>query len=339
MRLLLILLLVVLIAAVGGAVHGWRLLNQPVNLPTESMELEVQAGETLSGVLRRLEAVGAVHSPRQVVWAARVGGLDLGIKAGEYLVTSGIPLTALVTQLVEGRTVLHALTIVEGWTFNQMRRAMEAHPALEQTLTQLDSDSIMTRLNRPGVHPEGRFFPDTYLFSRGVTDLAFLERALLMMDRKLEEAWAARDGGLPYDTPFDALIMASIIEREAKIAAERPIIAGVFVRRLQRGMRLQTDPTVMYGVSPDFTDRLRTHHLRTDTPYNTYTRHGLPPTPIAMPGAGALEAAMRPSVGEYLYFVAKGDGSHHFSVTLEEHNRAVARYQLGRQVDGSRTER
>ncbi len=327
------------IAGLGAAVHGWRLIHQPVNLPSERLALEVQAGETLSGVLRRLEAEGAIRSSRQAVWAARAYGMDLGIKAGEYSVTAGIPLATMVQQLVEGRTLLHALTIVEGWTFNQLRQAVESHPALEQTLHQLDAEAIMTRLNRPGVHPEGRFFPDTYLFSRGVTDLAFLERAMLTMDRRLEEAWASRDGGLPYDDPEDALIMASIIEREARVPAERPIIAGVFVRRLQRGMRLQTDPTVMYGVSPNFTDRLRTHHLRTDTPYNTYTRHGLPPTPIAMPGAGALEAAMRPSVGEYLYFVAKGDGSHHFSVTLEEHNRAVARYQLGRQVDGSRTER
>jgi UPF0755 protein len=245
----------------------------------------------------------------------------------------------LIDTLVEGRVVLHAATIVEGWTFHQLRRALASHPSLVQTLGDADDDEVMARLGRPGEHPEGRFFPETYRFPRGTTDVAFLERAMRTMDRRLRDAWERRDGGLPYANEYELLVMASLIEREARIKAERPIIAGVFVRRLQLNMRLQTDPTVMYGLGPDFRGRLRTVHLRTDTPYNTYTRHGLPPTPIAMPGWSSLEAAIHPADGDALFFVSRGDGSHHFSATLEEHNRAVARYILGRGEDGNGNQR
>lgn len=327
------LLLVSLILA--AAWQGHRLLQQPLVLPEGGQVLDVRAGDSLQRVLRRLEEEGVLHSARWTARAARASGRDLHIKAGEYALSPGMTASGLIEVLVAGRTVLHAMTIVEGWTFRQLRRALSAHPVLETTLDGLDDDEVMAALGRPGLNPEGLFFPDTYLFARGTTDLAFLQRAMQRMDAVLARAWEGRDGGLPYEDPYQALIMASIIEREARVAEERGTIAGVFVRRLHIGMRLQTDPTVMYGVSPDFNDRLRTHHLRTDTPYNTYTRHGLPPTPIAMPGAGAIEAAMHPEPGEVLYFVARGDGSHHFSVTLEEHNRAVARYQLGRGDDGN----
>lgn len=318
--------------------HGQQLLLQPLRLDGERF-LQVERGDALQPVLARLAADGVLDGPRRVVWSARLRGRELGIKAGEYRLHGGMRVTELIDTLVAGRTVLHGMTIVEGWTFLQLRRALADHPALRQTLQGVDGAGLMALLGRPGRHPEGWFFPETYLFERGASDLEFLERALAAMEAHLADAWAERDGGLPYDDPYEALILASLVEREAAIRDERPVIAGVFVRRLQRGMRLQTDPSVMYGLGPAFEGRLRAVHLRTDTPYNTYTRHGLPPTPIAMPGASAIDAAVRPAAGDALYFVSRGDGSHHFSATLEEHNRAVERYILGRGGNGNGTQR
>jgi len=228
---------------------------------------------------------------------------------------------------VSGAVQMHAFTIVDGWTFNQMRDAIAQTDIFAHTTGELSGEELMSRLGRPGVHPEGRFFPETYHLARGTTDLAFMERAMVAMDEALEGAWDARDTGLPYDTPDDALTMASIIEKETALPDERAIIAGVFVRRLQKRMRLQTDPTVIYGLGDGFDGDIRSADLKTDTPYNTYTRHGLPPTPIALPGIFALEAAVHPSAGSALYFVATGDGQHVFAETLEEHNRNVAQYQ------------
>lgn len=328
-------LLVVGIVVLAGVsfVYGQRLLHQPLQLAAAET-LEIRPGDTLQGVMRRLEVEGAIESGTMTARVARISGRDVAIKAGEYRLEPGMTAATMIELLAAGRVVMHAMTIVEGWTFSQLRRALAAHPVLLQTLRGRDDAAVMDALGRHGEHPEGRFFPDTYLFPRGTTDVEFLRRAAARMDSYLDAAWAGRDGGLPYASPYEALIMASIIEREARLAAERGTIAGVFLRRLQAGMRLQTDPTVMYGVSPDFNDRLRRRHLQTDTPYNTYTRHGLPPTPIAMPGAAAIDAAMSPEPGTAMYFVARGDGSHQFSTTLEEHNRAVARYQLGREDDG-----
>lgn len=333
MRAVAVVLALVLVAAVAGAVDGWRVLHQRLQVDLPSQPLEVRPGDTLYGIASRLADEGVLDAPRRLVWASRALGRDTSVKVGEYELQPGMRADELVLLLASGRVALHAMTIVEGWTFRQLRRALATHSALVVTLDGVDDDELMARLGRPGEHPEGRFFPDTYLFPRGTTDVAFLERAMRTMDAYLERAWARRDGGLPYANPYEALIMASIIEREAGIRAERPIVAGVFVRRLQLRMRLQTDPTVRYGVDPEFTGRLRTVHLRADTPYNTYTRHGLPPTPIAMPGASAIDAAMHPADGDALFFVSRGDGSHHFSATLEEHNRAVARYVLGRGGD------
>lgn len=329
-----ILVVALVVTAATVFLYGQRLLHQPVQIE-DARILDVQLGDSLQGVLRRLEADGAIESATMTARVARFSGRDVAIKAGEYRLEPGMAVAAVIELLVAGRTVMHAMTIVEGWTFSQLRRAVAAHPVLVQSLGGRDDVAVMDALGRPGEHPEGRFLPDTYLFPRGTTDAEFLRRAAERMDEYLASAWARRDGGLPYDTPYEALIMASIIEREARLAEEQGTIAGVFVRRLQAGMRLQTDPTVMYGVSPDFNDRLRRRHLQTDTPYNTYTRHGLPPTPIAMPGAAAIDAAMSPEPGTAMYFVARGDGSHQFSSTLEEHNRAVARYQLGREDDGN----
>lgn len=322
-----------LLAAGATLLDAYRVLNQPLQIEGDEYVIVVAAGATLAGTARRLAADGVIRNPQRLVRYARIAGDDVRIRAGEYALLPGMDARAMMRHLASGRTVQHAFTIVEGWTFHQLRRAVEAHPVLVQTLTGVSDGRVMERLERPGVHPEGMFYPDTYLFPRGTTDLQFLGRALGAMETRLERAWAGRDGGLPYATPYEALIMASIIEKEAHLAEERGTIAGVFVRRLQRGMRLQTDPTVIYGLGPEFEGRLRTRHLRTDTPYNTYTRHGLPPTPIALPGAGAIAAAMHPEPGDAMFFVARGDGSHHFSATLEEHVRAVARYQLGRHDD------
>ncbi|MCA1798818.1 MAG: endolytic transglycosylase MltG [Xanthomonadaceae bacterium] len=335
MRLLGVLLVLAAALSAYAAWDAHRVLHQTLQVDVRGAPLEVRPGDTLSGVAAELAGAGVLRAPRRLVWAARLSGREVGIQVGEYELQPGMRANELVDLLAAGRTVLHAMTVVEGWTFGQLRAALAAHPALVVTLDGVDDDELMVRLDMPGEHPEGRFYPDTYLFPRGTTDFAFLERALRTMNAHLASAWERRDVGLPYRNPYEALIMASIIEREARIKTERPQIAGVFIRRLQLGMRLQTDPTVMYGVSPDFRDRLRTVHLRTDTPYNTYTRHGLPPTPIALPGESSLSAAMHPADGDALFFVSRGDGSHHFSATLEEHNRAVARYVLGRREDGN----
>jgi UPF0755 protein len=231
--------------------------------------------------------------------------------------------------LVNGEVVQHSLTIIEGWTFQQLLQAVRSHPMLTQTLADADPQAVMEALAEPGTHPEGWFYPDTYRFPRGTSDVEFLRRAYRVMQQRLAAEWEKRAEGLPLKSPYEALVLASLIERETAVAAERTRIAGVFVRRLRKGMRLQTDPTVIYGMGDAYEGRIRWRDLRTDTPYNTYTRHGLPPTPIAMPSGAAINAALNPADGKELYFVSRGDGSHHFSATLEEHNAAVRCYQLG----------
>jgi UPF0755 protein len=260
---------------------------------------------------------------------ARWQGRAHQIKAGEYRLMPGTTPTMLLDQLVAGKVVQYSLTAVEGWTFQQLLDAVNRHAALEHRLSGLDTAAIMERLGHADEHPEGRFYPDTYHFPRGTTDIAFLRRAYDELHARLDAAWQRRAPGLPYKNPYEALVMASIVEKETAVAAERAAIAGVFVRRLQQGMRLQTDPTVIYGLGPSFDGNLRARDLVEDTPYNTYLHTGLPPTPIALPGMGSIEAALHPAVATSLYFVARGDGTHEFSDTLEQHNRAVARYQLG----------
>ena len=230
--------------------------------------------------------------------------------------------------LVSGRSVSYSLTLLEGWNIRQVRAAVAGHEALRQTLEGVDNLDLMERLGHPGKHPEGRFFPDTYQFRRGTTDVEFLLRAMRKMDEELAQAWQARAENIPLQSAEEALILASIIEKETGLASERPQIAGVFSRRLQKGMKLQTDPTVIYGMGEDFDGNIRRKDLREDTPYNTYVHTGLPPTPICMPGREALRAAVDPAPGNSLFFVSRGDGSHVFSATLKEHNAAVRQYQL-----------
>ena len=252
------------------------------------------------------------------------------LQVGEYALGHGLTPAGLLNKLASGKVIQHRFTIVEGWTFHQLRAALAADPTVVQTLEGVDDDEVMRRLDAEGVYPEGRFLPETYHYTKGVDDLRLLKRAYLAMQELLNEEWAKRDPDLPLANPDEALTLASIIEKETGQASERPQIAGVFVRRLKLGMLLQTDPTVIYGIGPDYDGNITRVHLRTDTPYNTYTRAGLPPTPISMPGRAAVEAALHPADGKDLYFVARGDGSHAFSATLAEHNRAVRRYQLRR---------
>ena len=234
----------------------------------------------------------------------------------------------LLSHMVAGNTKSFSVTFVEGMRFDDMLRILADTPHITSVLTGLDHQEIMRRVGQPEQHPEGQFFPATYDFGHGSEDITILRRAYQRMRRELADAWRERDPELPYETPDEALVMASIIEKETGLASERAEIAGVFVRRLRRGMKLQTDPTVIYGLGAAFDGNLRRADLRRDTPYNTYTRHGLPPTPIALPGADAIHAALHPAPGNSLFFVARGDGSHQFSATLAEHNRAVRRYQL-----------
>ncbi len=305
-------------------------ITAPMALPAEGTMLEVAPGSSLSQVALELEQRGIIPNRYYLIWLARSRGLSSSIKAGEYRLNSGMSTTDLLERLVRGEVISHSLTLLEGWNFRQVRQAMEADDAIAQTLQGVPDDEVMARIGHPGEHPEGRFFPDTYFFPRGTSDVAFLRRAYLAMEERLGREWEARAEGLPLTSPYEALVLASIIEKETGMADERAEIAGVFVRRLRKGMLLQTDPTVIYGIGAEFDGNIRRQHLKQDTPYNTYTRKGLPPTPIAMPGGEALHAALHPADGNSLYFVAKGDGGHYFSATLAEHNQAVRRYQLRR---------
>ncbi len=327
-------ILIALALAIGLALYGvyadyQRFLDTPLNVSAESLVLEVKPGMGVAAIARELRRRAGL--PRRASYYLQIhvrsNGLAPRLQAGEYALADGLTPRALLERIAAGRVIQYPLTVVEGWTFAQLRRVLEEHPKIVQTLREASDAEIMARLGRPGLHPEGWFFPDTYHFPAGVTDEAFLRRALAMMERRLDDAWNSRAPDLPIDDPYQALILASIIEKETGLAAERPEVAGVFARRLRQGMLLQTDPTVIYGLGQGFTGVLRRSDLTTDTPYNTYTRRGLPPTPIALPGAASLAAAVNPAPGDTLYFVADGAGGHVFSRTLEEHNRAVRRYR------------
>lgn len=327
---------VLVIGAIVAALvlREWHALyQQPLEI-AEPQVVEIERGMGFSTLARELESRGWVSDSMPLrVWARLTGEGDT-IRAGEYQVTPGTTVPELVSMLERGDVIQYRFTLVEGWTFAQMLEAMHQHEAIENTLGEVDPEQVMPLLGFRELHAEGWFLPDTYQFPRGTTDRQILQRAHDRMRGVLEDAWESRQQDLPLNTPYDALILASIIERETGRPEERETVAGVFVRRLERNMRLQTDPTVIYGVdAEDFDGRLRYRHLRTDTPYNTYTRHGLPPTPIAMPGEASIRAAVNPDDSEYLYFVSRGDGSHHFSRSLDEHNRAVRKYQLGEDVE------
>ncbi len=326
----LVLLLALAGAVVAGAAAWW--LHRPMGTGPggPALELSIEPGTTPRGVAQAVALAGAQVSPDLLAWWFRLSGQDRRLRAGSYEITPEMSPRQLLRMLVRGEESLRTITLVEGWNWRQVRQALAKADQLRAETSGLDDAELMARLGRPGQSPEGRFYPDTYSYGKGSSDLAVLARALKAMDRQQQLAWDARQSGLPLQSPQEVLILASIIEKETGQGADRPLISAVFHNRLRIGMRLQTDPTVIYGLGESFDGNLRRIHLTTDTPWNTYTRAGLPPTPIAMPGKAALMAAVQPAPSRALYFVAKGDGSSHFSETLDEHNRAVNRYQRGR---------
>ena len=330
-----VLVLFVLSALAAGAAGWWawsgyqRFANAPLAGVEAGDNLVVERGDTLPRVVARLRTQG-IDAGRDLEWRLLARQLATGgrIQVGEYALEPGISPTQLLEHMRDGKVVRHRFTIVEGWNIRELRAALGRAEPLLQTLQQVDDAALMAMLGREGVHPEGRFLPETYAYDRGDTDIDLLRRAADDLDRALDAAWQARADDLPIDTPEEALALASIVEKETGLAEERPLIAGVFTRRLRIGMRLQTDPTVIYGMGAGFDGNIRRSDLLADTPYNTYTRDGLPPTPIAMVGVDALRAATRPEETDALYFVAVGDGSgrHVFSPSLEAHNAAVRQY-------------
>jgi UPF0755 protein len=294
------------------------------------VEVEIPRGATFRNVMDALEGAGIRPRRFEFELLARALRKERDIKAGSYEITEPLAPTDLLDKLTRGDVTQSEVRLIEGWTFAQFRAALDASPHLRHDSAGLEDTQILARIEAAEPHPEGLFFPDTYLFAKGSSDLAVLRRAYRSMQRHLATAWESRDSGVPYNTPYEALIMASIIEKETGKAEERDLIGGVLVNRLRIGMRLQVDPTIIYGLGNAFDGNLKRSHLVEDGPYNTYTRAGLPPTPIAMPGLASLRAALRPAKTEALYYVSKGDGSSQFSRTLDEHNRAVSRYQLRR---------
>ena len=314
-----------------GAALWW--LHEPIPLRlvpgTQVLDLEIEPGTPASGVAQVVVDSGA-QVPVLLLHAwFRFSGQARQIKAGSYELVPGTTPRRLLSMLVRGEETLKSVTLVEGWTFTQVLAALQKAENLAPDTLGVGPEAIMEKLGRPGLHPEGRFFPDTYTYAKGASDLSVLKRAARAMDKRLEAAWAQRNPDTPLKTPAEALILASIVEKETGKPSDRPQIGGVFTNRLRMGMMLQTDPTVIYGLGPEFDGNLRKRDLLTDGPYNTYTRAGLPPTPIAMPGKAALQAAVHPAATQAIYFVARGDGSSHFSASLDEHNRAVNKYIRG----------
>ncbi|HSH96690.1 MAG: endolytic transglycosylase MltG [Methylophilaceae bacterium] len=300
----------------------------PISINTETVELDLKAGSSLRSISQQLTEEGLLKEPWSFVLMVRAFGRAGDIKAGNYLIETGTTPYNLFVTLTNGNISQDSMTFIEGWTFAQMRNALNNNESVKHLIMSSTDQEILAELGANQTIPEGLFFPDTYYFSRNTTDKSILKRAYQAMQNKLDAAWQNRDTNLPYRSQYEALIMASIVEKETGKASERPQIAGVFINRLNIGMRLQTDPTVIYGLGDHFDGNLRKQDLLSDTPYNTYTRAGLPPSPIAMPGLASIEAALHPAKTKAIYFVGKGDGSHAFSATLAEHNRAVMQYQI-----------
>ena len=329
LRLLAMLAALLVVAAGSLAAAVWLWLDRPLTLAAPSLELSIESGSTPRQIAQGWVDAGVQTEADWLYAWFRWSGQARRIRAGSYEIHTGITPRGLLDALVQGRETLQTVRFIEGWTLRQLRQALAAAPHLKPVTAGWDEARLMQELGAPGVPAEGRFFPDTYAYARGVSDLTVLRRAHRAMQQKLAEAWDGRAEDTPLKTPDEALILASIVEKETGIAADRGLVAGVFVNRLRIGMPLQTDPTVIYGLGEAFDGNLRKRDLLADGPYNTYTRGGLPPTPIALPGLASLRAAVRPERTKALYFVARGDGSSVFSETLAEHNRAVNRYQRG----------
>jgi len=323
---------VALLFAAAAAIVGWAyyFAHSPLPLPATPFEFTVRPGATLKSLSRQLAEAGLLPDSQTFWLLGRATNQATGIQAGNYRLDKPLTPLELLEKLNDGDVVPITVTFVEGITFAEMRRQLESIKDIKVTLKGLSNAEVLKRIGASEAYPEGLFFPDTYQFAAGISDVELLKKSYQAMKKRLADAWTQRSADLPYTDPYQALIMASIIEKETGRAEERPLIGSVFINRLKLPMRLQTDPTVIYGMGQGYDGNIRKRDLTTDTPYNTYTRDGLPPTPIAMPGSASLLAAVKPAQSDKLYFVAKGDGSHYFSRSLEEHNRAVAKYQLGR---------
>ncbi|MCW8193510.1 endolytic transglycosylase MltG [Proteobacteria bacterium 005FR1] len=329
--------LVALVLAFAMVYAGFRWLHSPLAIDGDEFIYTLPKGGSLSMAARDLEREGVLDHGRLLTLYGRLSRQD-AVRAGEYRLQAGDTPLSLLSKLLRGDVVTYQATLVEGWTFREALSYLHAQPKLAMDLDDDEALQLfLSELNLPGGHPEGWFFPDTYQYVAGNSDREILLQAHRRMEDVLATEWANRVGELPYSSSYEALIMASIVERETGVPQERGQIAGVFVRRLEQNMRLQTDPTVIYGLADNYDGNLRRSHLAEKTPYNTYVIKGLPPTPIALPGQEAIHAALHPEEGEALYFVAKGDGSHHFSASLEEHNRAVQNYQIKRRAQDYRS--
>ena len=330
-RIALIVLVAIVLLLFAVAVGAWkmnRFMDSPVTLPEDGTTFEIAPGSSFATVSADLVEQGIIDDDFWYRLYARKSGEASGIQAGEYKLVAGATPRSLLEQFTRGEVRLYSFTIVEGWNHRDLLRALHENEAILPTMTDEDWPALLESLDAPVTHPEGLFLPETYRVPRNTTDRQLLTQAYELMQKVLAEEWQARGEAAPVESPYEALVLASIVEKETARADERPRIAGVFARRLEKRMRLQTDPTVIYGIGPAFDGNLTRKHLRTDTPYNTYTRGGLPPTPIAMPGRAAIHAVLHPAPGEELYFVATGlgDGSHKFSATKDEHDAAVAEY-------------
>lgn len=324
-KLLLSWLLIIAFIVVGAAAYY---VLRPLTPPALPFDFSLQPGSSLTGAAYQMKQAGVLQDAQTFILLGRSLALAGQIKPGNYQLTQPASLYELLEMVSKGRVAQSELTIIEGWTFKQFREALNAAPKLRHDSAALSDSDILQRIGATEIHPEGLFFPDTYIFPSGSSDLALLKRAYQTMHRHLQESWQGRDKDLPLESPYQALILASIVEKETGKARDRGMIASVFINRLRLGMRLQTDPTVIYGIGDKYDGNIRKRDLLKDSEYNTYTRYGLTPTPIALPGRDSLQAVMHPSTSSALYFVARGDGTSQFSSSLIEHNRAVNRYQL-----------
>jgi UPF0755 protein len=316
-------ILLVLLAASALGYYAYR----PLSLPATPFEFDLKQGSNLKSIARDMQQTGLLKQDWAFVWLARLLGKSTQIKAGNYALEHPVTPLELLEKITKGEFSQRQISVIEGWTFKQLRDALNANPYIAHDTAGLSDAEIMQRIGATENRPEGLFFPDTYNFAAGSSDLAIFKQAYQTMQQRLQAAWITRAADLPLQTPYQALILASIVEKETGAPGDRGMIAGVFVNRLRKGMLLQTDPTVIYGMGDKFDGNLRKRDLLADSAYNTYKRAGLTPTPIALPGAAALQAALHPVQTDALYFVARGDGSSHFSSNLTEHNRAVNRYQ------------
>ncbi len=305
-----------------------RFQYQTVSISEPGRTFTIESGSNIKMIAQQLSLEEIIDDPWLFILLAKIKGVEKSVRAGEYRLQQAQSPSDLLELFTRGQPILYSFTVIEGWAFRQMISEMQHYPFIVNTLKGKSDAEIMTALGYQGRHPEGLFFPDTYSFPKGTSDLDFLQRAYHLMQKHLQREWDDRAKNLPITSSYDALILASIIEKETGVAYERPLIASVFTRRLQKNMRLQTDPTVIYGLGEGFDGNIRFRDLKKDTPYNTYLHKGLTPTPIALPGLDSIRAALHPAESKALFFVAKGDGTHYFSNTLEEHNKAVRKFQL-----------